>query len=79
MRKFQKIRHPSICRGPKDVDSNDPTALDPGLRQGDGTFFNTLLDPGDVGGVVTHRNRAARINAKLPQLLLYKKLLGAEE
>ncbi len=41
--KISKNRHPGECRGPEDVDFIDPTALDPGIRRGDGVFFDTLL------------------------------------
>jgi hypothetical protein len=43
-RKFQKNRQPGLGRGPEDVDFIGPTALDPGLRRGDGVFFDILLD-----------------------------------
>jgi hypothetical protein len=60
--KISKNRHPGVCRGPEDVDSIDPTALDPGLAvtpewwypgRGDGVFFNTLLRM--VGGPLAGR------------------------
>jgi hypothetical protein len=41
--KISKNRHPGECRGPEDVDFIKPTALDPGIRRGDGVFFDTLL------------------------------------
>jgi hypothetical protein len=41
--KISKKRHLGVCRGPENVDFIDSTALDPGLRRGDGAFFDTLL------------------------------------
>jgi hypothetical protein len=41
--KPQKIRHTGAGRYPEAVDFVDHVALDPGLRRGDGVFFNTLL------------------------------------
>jgi hypothetical protein len=41
--KPQKNRHTGAGRYPEAVDFIDPTTLDPGLRRGDGVFFNPLL------------------------------------